>query len=191
MLFNVGFIVFLSFGPEFLVSQGNSLAKAGYLMSVAVLVSLVSVPMGGVIIDRTGRPDFAVGLGCLFAALAMAAVTLLPNAGLWLLVGGVMAGLPPGAIVALLPKSVKAEDLAGTLGIFYATNYLGLAVMPPVAGLFRDLTESSAAPIYLSAIMMASTIVGVRAFRCIDRRDLPERGAGGGARGDSSGPRAD
>ena len=171
MLFNVGFIVFLSFGPGFLVSHGSSLAHAGYLMSVAVWVSIVSVPMGGVIIDRTGRPDLAVVLGSLFAALAMAAVSLLPNAALWLLVGGAMAGLPPGAIVALLPKSVKAEDLGAALGIFYAANYLGLAVVPPVAGLLRDLTESSAAPVYLSAVMMASTILGVRAFRYIDRRE--------------------
>ena len=81
-----------------------------------------------------------------------------------------MAGLAPGAILALVPSSVKSEHLAAALGLFYATNYLGMAAMQPVAGLFRDLTGSPAAPIFFAAVMMALTVVALGAFRWIDRR---------------------
>jgi len=170
MLFNAGFIVLVGFGPDVLVSRGASLAKAGFLVSVAVWVSIVSVPLGGMLTDRMGRPYFAIALGCLVTALAVLAVPILPNAVMWLLVGGLMAGLAPGAILALVPSSVKSEHLAAALGLFYATNYLGMAAMQPVAGLFRDLTGSPAAPIFFAAVMMALTVVALGAFRWIDRR---------------------
>jgi len=170
MLFNVGFIVFLSFGPGFLVWRGASLAKAGSLMSLAVWVSIVSVTLGGALTDRTGRPNSAIAVGALLTALAMAAVPLLPNAVVWLVVGGLVAGLAPGAIVALVPKSVKSEHLATALGLFWAINYLGMAVMQPLAGLLRDLTESPAAPLFFAAAMMGATVIALVAFRWIEWR---------------------
>jgi len=132
------------------------------------------VPLGGALTDRTGRPNFAIALGCLVSAFAIVAMPLLPNALVWLLVGGLMAGFVPGAILALLPRSVKSEHLAAALGLFYATNYLGMAAMQPVAGLLRDLTGSPAAPIFFAAAMMALTVVALGAFRWIDRR-MPSR----------------
>src|SRR5262249_5332204 len=73
-LFNAGFIVLVGFGPEALVWRGASLAKAGFLVSMAVLVSIVSVPLGGALADRTGRPNLAIALGCLVTTLAIVAM---------------------------------------------------------------------------------------------------------------------
>jgi predicted MFS family arabinose efflux permease len=174
MLFNVSFIVFVSFGPGLLVWRGASLAEAGVLMSVAVWMSIVSVPLGGALVDRTGRPNSTIAFGGLLTALTMLAVSLLSNTLAWLLVGGLMAGLAPGAIVALLPKSLKSEHLAAALGLFYAINYLGMAAMQPVAGLLRDLTGSPAAPIFFAAAMMALTAVALGVFRWVDGR-VPTR----------------
>jgi MFS family permease len=101
-------------------------------------------------------------------------VSLLSNTLAWLLVGGLMAGLAPGAIVALLPKSLKSEHLAAALGLFYAINYLGMAAMQPVAGLLRDLTGSPAAPIFFAAAMMALTAAALGVFRWVDGR-VPTR----------------
>lgn len=175
MLFNVGFIVLVGFGPAVLVSQGTSFVEAGFLVSLAVWVSAISVPLCGALTDRTGRPNLAIALGCLVTALAIVAVPILPLAVVWFLVAGIMMGPPPGAIVALVPRSVRSEHLAAAFGLFYATYYLGMAMMQPVAGLLWDLTGSPAAPIFFSAAMMASTVVALGAFRWIDRRAPPDR----------------
>jgi cyanate permease len=167
MLFNVGFIVVIGFGPGVLVSRGASLAAAGFQVSLAVWVSVLSVPLGGALVDRTRRPDVAIVLGCALTALAVAAVPFLPAPVVWLVLAGVVAGVPPGAIVALVPGSVRLEHVAAALGVFYATYYLGMAALQPVAGLLRDLTASPSAPLFFAAAMMALSAVALGVFRRI------------------------
>lgn len=169
MLFNVGFIVLVGFGPGVLVSRGVTLARAGVLVSLAVWMSSISVPLGGAVVDRWRRPDLAIAVGCLLTALAIAATPLLLAPVVWLLVAGVMAGLPPGAMVALVPRSVRPEQLAAGFGVFYATYYLGMAALQPVAGLLRDLTGNAAAPLFFAAAAMALAAVTLGAFRWIER----------------------
>jgi MFS family permease len=169
MLFNVGFIVLVGFGPGVLVSRGATLARAGFLVSLAVWVSSISVPLGGVVVDRSRRPDLAIAVGCLLTALAIAATPLLLAPVVWLLVAGVMAGLPAGAMVALVPRSVRPEQLAAGFGVFFATYYLGMAALQPVAGLLRDLTGSAAAPLFFAAAAMALAALTLGAFRWIER----------------------
>ena len=71
MLFNVGFIVLLGFGPGVLVSRGASLGGAGFQVSLAVWISVLSVPLGGVVVDRMRRPNVAIVVGCVLTALAI------------------------------------------------------------------------------------------------------------------------
>jgi MFS family permease len=171
MLFNVGFIVLVGFGPGVLVSHGATLAQAGSLVSLAVWVSAISVPLGGAVVDRWLRQDHAIVAGCLLTALAIAATPLVPAPLVWLLVAGVVVGLPPGAIVALVPRSVRPEQFAAAFGVFYATYYLGMAALQPVAGLLRDFTGSAASPLFFAAGAMALTAVTPGVFSWIARRD--------------------
>jgi cyanate permease len=170
MLFNVGFIVMVGFGPGLLQARGASLGQAGFLVSLAIWVSLISVPLGGVVVDRTRRPDLAIVLGCSLTAFAIVAIPLLGAPVVWLLLSGVVVGLAPGALVALVPGSVPPAQLAAALGLFYATFYLGMAAMQPLAGLLRDVIGSPAAPLFLAAAMMVLTVVALGAFRWIERR---------------------
>ena len=173
MAFNVGFIVLVGFGPAVLMTGGTSIAEAGVVVSLVVWISVLSVPLGGAIVDRIGRPDMAIVVGCLFTALAIVLVPLSPSAAVWLLVSGLVIGLAPGALVALVPKSLHADQLAAGYGVFYAIYYLGMAVMQPVAGLLRDLTGNAAAPIFFAAAMMVVTVIALGAFRWIERPRLP------------------
>jgi len=169
MLFNVGFIVLVGFGPGVLVSRGATLAGAGFLVSLAVWVSAITVPLGGAVADRWRRPDLAITIGCLGTALAIASIPLLPIPLVWLLVAGVMAGLPAGAIVAFVPRSAPPAQFAAAFGIFYATYYLGMAALQPVAGLLRDLTGSAAAPLFFAAGTMVLVTAATGIFRWIER----------------------
>ena len=175
MLFNVSFIVVVGFGPGLLQARGATLGHAGFLVSLAIWISTIAVPLGGAVVDRTRRPNLAAVLGCLLTAGAIMAMPLIGPPVVWLLLGGVVAGLAPGALMALVPGSVPPEQLSAALGLFYAIFYLGMAVMQPLAGLLRDVTGSPAAPLFFAAAAMVLTVVALSAFRWIERVRLPAR----------------
>jgi len=175
MLFNVSFILVVGFGPGLLQARGATLGHAGFLVSLAIWISTIAVPLGGAVVDRTRRPNLAVVLGCLLTAGAIMAMPLIGPPVVWLLLGGVVAGLAPGALMALVPGTVPPEQLSAALGLFYAIFYLGMAVMQPLAGLLRDVTGSPAAPLFFAAAAMVLTVVALSAFRWIERVRLPAR----------------
>ena len=169
MLFNVGFIVMVGFGPGLLQTRGATLGQAGFLVSLAIWISTISVPLGGAVVDRTRRPNLAIVLSCLLTAGAFVLIPLTGPPVVWLLLSGVVVGLAPGALVSLVPGSVPPAQLAAALGLFYATFYLGMAAMQPLAGLLRDVTGSPAAPVFFAAATMVLTAVALGAFRWIER----------------------
>jgi predicted MFS family arabinose efflux permease len=169
MLFNVGFIVMVGFGPGLLQARGATLGQAGFLVSLAIWISTISVPLGGAVVDRTRRPNLAIVLSCLLTAGAFVLIPLTGPPVVWLLLSGVVVGLAPGALVSLVPGSVPPAQLAAALGLFYATFYLGMAAMQPLAGLLRDVTGSPAAPVFFAAATMVLTAVALGTFRRIER----------------------
>lgn len=169
-LLNAGFIAVVSFGPALLIARGASVGEAGLLVSLAIWVSMVSVPLGGYLVDRLGRPALAIVGGCLATALSIALVPLLPGPLLWLVLAGTMLGLAPGPIMALLPGVLKPEHLATGLGVLYTVFYLGMAVTQPLAGLARDLSGSPAMPLYFAAVVMAATAGALGVFRWLQRQ---------------------
>ncbi len=168
--FNAAFIVFVSFTPTFLIARGATIAEAGLLVSAAVWVTLGSVPAGGFLADRVRRRDGLVVAGCLAGALAIGALALLPGPLVWALGAGLVAGLPPGAMMALLPTSLAPAHLATGFGVYYTVYYLGVAVAQPLAGLLRDVSDDPAAPLFFAAALMAATVLGLGAFRRVQRR---------------------
>lgn len=167
--FNASLVVVVAFGPPFLITRGLALGEAGFVVSLAIWVTIVSVPLGGLLADRLRAPNVLIVGGSLAAGL----VTLLlpafaaPALGLCLL--GLVIGAPPGALMSLLPKALRPEDLATGLGVFYTVFYLAMAVAQPAAGLVRDLSGSPAAPITFAAAVMAATVIGLVLFRGIER----------------------
>jgi len=167
--FNASFIVVASFGPALLIARGASVAEAGSLVSLAIWATLVSVPLGGCVADRLRRQNLVITAGALAAALGIALLPLLPYPALWLLLAGILVGLAPGAIMALLPEALEEEHLATGLGTLYTIMYLGMALAQPLAGLTRDLSESAAMPIFFGALLMAATVIALGAYRWTER----------------------
>lgn len=163
-LLNAAVIVVASFAPVFLMSRGASVGEAGFLTGLALWVSIVSVPIGGLVADRLSRPRLQVVVGGVATSAAIAAVTRAPLPALWLVASGVLVGLLPGILMALLPRTVRAEHLATALGIFYALFYLGMAVSQTAAGFVRDVTGDPAMPLLFGALLMLATIPAVALF---------------------------
>jgi MFS family permease len=163
-LLNASVIVVASFAPSFLMSRGSSVGEAGGITGVALWISILSVPLGGLVADRLRRPRLLVVAGCVATAVTIACAARAPWPALWLVASGILLGLPPGIMMALLPRAVRPEHLATALGVFYALFYLGMAVSQTVAGHLRDVTGDAAMPLLFASGLMLVTIGAVSAF---------------------------
>ena len=168
--FNASLVGVIAFGPAMLVARGLSLGQAGFEISLAIWVTIVSVPLGGVLSDRVGRPDvFSIG-GALAAGALLLALPMMPWAALGLVLVGMLIGGPPGPLTSMLPRALAPERLATGLGVSYTAYYVVMAAAQPLAGWLRDVTGDPATPIRFAAAAMAATIAGVVAFRVIEHR---------------------
>jgi cyanate permease len=62
-LFNIGFAMIFSFGPTMLVERGWSISAAGSVISCALWLGVASVPLGGLLADRSRRPSLVLIAG--------------------------------------------------------------------------------------------------------------------------------
>jgi MFS family permease len=167
--FNAAVIVVVAFAPSMLVARGMSLGRAGLVAGLAMWVSIVSVPIGGLLSDRIGRANLPIIAGCAAATALLIVLPAMAAAWLGLLLLGVVAGAVPGPLTSLLPRALSAERLVVGLGVSYTVFYAVMAATQPAAGLARDLTGDPAAPVRFAAVAMATTVLGLAAFRLIER----------------------
>ena len=168
--FNASLVVMVAFGPGLLVARGTSIGAAGATVSALLWITLLSVPLGGVIADRWKHPTLLIVGSTVTAGVVAMLFPVLPWPLATLLAMGLIGGLPPGAIMALVPHAVRAETLATAFGVYYTVFYLVMALAQPAAGAVRDLTGSAAAPVVFAGALMATTVVGLALFRLIERR---------------------
>jgi MFS family permease len=169
-LLNASVIVVASFAPSFLMSRGASVGEAGGITGLALWISIISVPLGGLVADRLRKPRLLIVVGCVATALTIACAARAPWPALWLVASGILLGLPPGIMMALLPRAVRPEHLATALGVFYALFYLGMAVSQTIAGALRDITGDPAMPLLFASGLMLATIAAVTLFWRIEGR---------------------
>src|SRR4030095_7825624 len=67
--FNASLVAVIAFGPGLLVARGTPLGDAGFIVSLAIWLTMASVPLGGLLSDRLGRPNLLIVAGSLVAAL--------------------------------------------------------------------------------------------------------------------------
>lgn len=73
-LFNAAFSMVFAFGPMLLSDEGWQLTAASSASSIPVWLCAASVPVGGVMADRLGRPNAVMVFGLLLMALGMLAL---------------------------------------------------------------------------------------------------------------------
>jgi MFS family permease len=167
--FNASLVAIIAFGPGLLIARGASLGDAGFIVSLAIWLTMLSVPLGGLLTDRLGRPNLLIVTGSLVAAFVTMLLPALSHPLLAFCLVGIAIGAPPGALMALLPKVVASERLATALGVYYTMYYVVMAAVQLAAGGVRDFFGNPAAPILLAALVMAATILGWALFRLIER----------------------
>src|SRR5207302_3041955 len=119
--FNASLVAIIAFGPGLLIARGRPLGDAGFIVSLAIWLTMLSVPLGGLLSDRLGRPNLLIVAGSLVAALVTMLIPAFPHPLVAFSLVGLAIGAPPGALMALLPKAVPTERLATALGVSYTT----------------------------------------------------------------------
>jgi MFS family permease len=132
--FNIAFAMIFSFGPAMLVEHGWSIAAAGSIISVVLWLAVASVPLGGFLADRSGRPSLVLVAGCILAAILLVALPR-SNAVIPIVVAlGLVGGLPAGPAMSLPARVLRPETRAIGMGIFYTLYYGTMMLGPVVAG---------------------------------------------------------
>ena len=163
-LLNASVIVVASFAPSFLMAHGASVGEAGFLTGVALWISIVAVPAGGLLAQKLERPRLLIIAGCVATAVTIACIAWAPRPAFWMIASGILFGLPPSIMMSLLPRAVPSEHLAPALGVYYALFYLGMAVSQTLAGLLRDITGYPGMPLLFASLLILATVPAVAVF---------------------------
>ena len=174
MLFNVGYILVVSFSPALLMSHGLSQRDAGFVTSLVSWTVIVTVPLGGVLVDRIGHATMVM-MGSL-AAFGVGALLVSsgPSPALMTFVG-VVAGLPAGAMMVLPAEVLRPPNRAAGMGVFFTWYYAGMALLTLVGGILRDLSGAHGAPLLLAGALELAAIAVLVVLRLLQRRDRTAR----------------
>ena len=169
--YNMGMILVLTFGPAWLIAGGDTPAHASAVVSLVSWLILPAIPLGAFLAGRAGHPMTTM---LSFFALGALAIALVPVVGgaAWLLAAiGVLFGPPGGLIMALPGQAVPPERRALAMGTYFTVYYVGMGVVPAIAGFARDVSDSAAAPLWLAVAMMLCATVALLAFRGLRRAE--------------------
>jgi len=153
-VFNVGFATIFSFGPSMLAARGWSISAAGSIISIVLWISVFAVPGGGVLADRSGRPQTMLVAAAIAGALLMLAFprteAVLPAA----IALGLVAALPAGPIMSLPARVLAPATRSIGMGIFYTMYYASMMLGPVAGGAVAKWAGQAGAAFDFGAAMM-------------------------------------
>jgi MFS family permease len=168
-LYNVAYILVVSFTPALLAASGREAADAAMAASLATWGLMITIPAGGVLADRTGRAHLVLVGGLLAMALAMPLILVTASTLVMLTVFGLLAGIPGGIIAALPGRALSPHARHLGMGIFFTLYYVGMALLPPLAGWLGDFTGRQAAPLGFGAALLVIAVALAFVFRRMER----------------------
>ncbi|MHC4800236.1 MAG: MFS transporter, partial [Planctomycetota bacterium] len=139
--FNAGLISFFTYAPDYFISRGDGIVRAGLLASYPMWGSIVLAPIVGLLIDRMGHKWVFVSVGCGGTALLL---YLIPefnqHAAILAISIGVFVAILTPAIFSL-PAELLLESVMGFgFGIMSTGAGIGMSVGPYIVGSLRDAT---------------------------------------------------
>ena len=168
--FNAAYAVYLSFGAQVLIVEGADPVAATAQVSLVSWLMVLSLPFGGILADRTGRPDTVLYLGM---AAGIGALLAFPEPG-WTLpaivVYGLIAMAPAGVIMALTGQAMAPERRAFGMAVFYSAMYPITAAAPILGGWLYDRIGAVEAPLAVAIALYVLTAASYAVFRLLQRR---------------------
>jgi MFS family permease len=159
-LYNIGFAIIFSFGPSLLVEGGWSMAAAGSTISIVLWLTVLAVPSGGFLADRTKRPELILVAGCIVFAMLMIALPRSSEVILVVVALGLVCGQPAGPIMSLPARMLAPATRATGMGAFYTVYYAAMMLGPVGGGAFAKWTGSAAAAFdFGAAVILACPVL--------------------------------
>jgi MFS family permease len=166
--YNIAFAMVFSFGPTLLTERGYSVATAGSAVSIVLWLSIVSVPLGGVLADRAGHANFILVSGSLLMAALLIAAGSFDNVALTFVLMGLLCGIPAGGIMDLPARLLSSEHRAMGMGIFFTVYYAGIVIGTSVAGSIARWAGTARATFEFGAVLIALCPLLLLAFRRLE-----------------------
>ena len=173
-LYNMALILPLSFGAEYLVAQGVSASVAGASVSLTSWLIIPALPLGAWLAERVGKPMLVMSLTFLVIAALVAAVPFTASHAMVFALIGIIFGPAGGLIIALPSRVLQKQNRAMGMGIFFTIYYVGMGIVPAIAGFLRDLTQNPAAPFYLGSFTILLALLALAGFRLLQARQPGE-----------------
>lgn len=173
--YNAALGMVFGFGTAMLTERGWNLTAAGSSISLVLWLVGLSVPLGGIVADRTGRhTTVMLGGFALFAAtLVIAARTefvLLSFVAL-----GLASGISAGPIMSLPARVLSPEERAAGMGIFFSIFYAMVVAGPIAAGKVASMAGTSRITFDVGAAMLAGCFVFYWVFKRVSARQIAVR----------------
>ncbi|HEY3680955.1 MAG TPA: MFS transporter [Bradyrhizobium sp.] len=153
-LFNVGFATIFSFGPSMLAERGWSIATAGSTISIVLWISVIAVPFGGFVADRSGRPQTLLVGAAIAAGLLMLVFARTDAVVITAIALGLISALPAGPIMSLPARVLAPATRSIGMGIFYTVYYGAMMLGPVGAGAAAKWIGNAIAAFDFGAVMM-------------------------------------
>jgi len=160
----------MSFTPPLLIFQGMGAAEAGLLTSIAAALSIASVPLGGYLTDRTGRPNLFIIGGAVGTAAACLLTPYVAPAILWILLFGILRGGCTGGIMAMPGQVLRPESRRAGFAIASSAYFICMAVFPAIAGYLLEATGAPEIPLWFAAGLWLAILAQLALFRILQRR---------------------
>ncbi|HUH58497.1 MAG TPA: MFS transporter [Candidimonas sp.] len=159
-LYNVSFILFTSFTPELLQSQGYTLLAASNIASLPMWLFVVSVPLGGWLAGRSVAKDrWLAGIGCVGGAACIIFSHMFQDKTAWYVLAGILGGLPTGAMLASGGRARHALFYPTLFFIFFIL----LLAFPPLVGAAIEATGNmQSALAFCVALLVAAFLFFIK-----------------------------
>jgi len=167
MSFNAAYQIVVSFLPAFFLERGLSVAASGATAALNTVLIIVSVQAGGVLLKRMQRPDVLCHAALVGWSVTVAFLIDSADPLPWIVLGGLVAGLPAGLFVSLAAEVLRAEVRAAGMGVFYTVYYLGAAVFPALAGGLYDATGRASSTLWLAVACALACIPALLVLRAL------------------------
>jgi cyanate permease len=164
-VYNVSYIVLVSFVPALLMARAYTMAEASRLTSLLGWVLILIIPLGGYLAERWRRPNLVMLAGFALVVVGSTALAFAEHPLVPFLIVAFSGGLPAGLIMALPVEALRPQARASGMGVYFTCYYALMAALPPLAGMARDVSGSPGAPILFAAAMILVAAAGLAAFR--------------------------
>lgn len=164
-LYNAALGMVFSFAPAMLAARGWPATAASSVTSIVLWVMAVSIPLGGILADRTRRVDIVLMTGFILFAIMLVIASrtdaiMLSFAGL-----GLVAGLSAGPIMSLPSRILVPGNRAVGMGVFYTLYYVIFFLGPLAAGSLAGLSGRISITFDLGAAMLIACSALLLIFR--------------------------